>query len=73
MIHTISSTEMPINGKNTFNLFKRLPHGVKVRSSKAWTSKLKTKNFTIEAVSELRAKGLLRMAALDFALPSTKT
>lgn len=32
-----------------------------------------TKSQTIEVVSELREAGLLRIAALDFALPSTHT
>jgi hypothetical protein len=33
----------------------------------------KRKEKTIEVVRALRAEGLLRMAALDLALPSTKT
>lgn len=53
--------------KNNFNLFL-----VKNIDFKRKTRKREQKQ-TIGAVSALRAEGLLRMAALDLALPSTKT
>lgn len=67
MIHTVSSAELPMKQKSDFWLNARTKYGVKEVGNR------KRSTQTIEALRALRADGLLRMAALELDLPSTKT